>query len=85
MTQDVRPFFLAGRAQATAQTAEVRNPYDGTLVATVALAGPDEYEAATRACVAAAPVVGGPPRTTSRSTWSPTRSRPPSPRATRWS
>ena len=61
MTQDVRPFFLAGRAQATAQTAEVRNPYDGTLVATVALAGPDEYEAATRACVAAAPIVAALP------------------------
>lgn len=55
MTVHVRPLCLAGQSRETATTVEVRSPYDGALVARVSAAGPDEYEEATRACVAAAP------------------------------
>ncbi|HTU99997.1 MAG TPA: aldehyde dehydrogenase family protein [Luteitalea sp.] len=61
MTEVVRPLFLAGHDRHSAETAEVRNPYDGTLVARVSVAGSTEYEEAAQACVAAAPVVAALP------------------------
>ncbi|WP_396623586.1 aldehyde dehydrogenase family protein [Luteitalea sp.] len=61
MTAPIRPLFLAGQLRETASTVEVRSPYDGTLVARVSAAGPDEYEDAARACVAAAPRVAAVP------------------------
>ncbi len=61
MPSDLRPLFLAGRLLTTASSVEVRSPFDGALVATVSTAGPDEYETAARACVAAAPVVAALP------------------------
>ena len=61
MSADVRPLFLAGTRRETRNTAEVRSPYDDGLVARVAVAGSDEYEEATRACVAAAPAVAALP------------------------
>lgn len=61
MPDDVRPLFLAGQQRLTPQAAEVRSPFDGALVARVSVAGPDEYEQAARACVAAAPVVAAVP------------------------
>jgi acyl-CoA reductase-like NAD-dependent aldehyde dehydrogenase len=57
MSADVRPLLLAGTPRKTANTAEVRSPFDGALVARVSVAGPDEYEEAARACVAAAPTL----------------------------
>ncbi|BCS35547.1 dehydrogenase [Luteitalea sp. TBR-22] len=61
MTAPLRPLFLAGQARETAGTVEVRSPYDGSLVAHVSAAGPDEYEEATRACVEAAPRIAALP------------------------
>ena len=61
MSDDVRPLFLAGTRRLTSQTADVRSPYDGQRVARVSIAGPDEYEEATQACVAAAPTVAAVP------------------------
>lgn len=61
MSDDVRPLYLAGERRITPHTAEVRSPFDGQIVARVAVAGPDEYEEAARACVAAAPAVAAVP------------------------
>ena len=61
MSADLRPLFLAGTLRETRTTVEVRSPYDDALVARVSSAGPDEYEEAARACVAAAPVVAALP------------------------
>ena len=41
-----RPFLLGGRAITTGQTAEVRNPYNGDLVAEVSMAGAKEISEA---------------------------------------
>ena len=41
-----RPFLLGNRAVTTAKTAEVRNPYNGDLVAEVCVAGAPEIAAA---------------------------------------
>jgi len=61
MPSDLHPLFLAGCLRTTASSVEVRSPYDGALVARVSTAGPEEYEAAAGACVAAAPVVAALP------------------------
>jgi len=61
MSADLRPLFLGGTPRETSTTVEVRSPYDDALVARVSAAGPDEYEEAARACVAAAPVVAALP------------------------
>jgi glyceraldehyde-3-phosphate dehydrogenase (NADP+) len=61
MTVDLRPLFLAGTRRETSATVEVRSPYDGALVAHASAAGPDEYEEAAAACVAAAPAVAALP------------------------
>ena len=57
MSVDVRPLFLAGSLRETTATVDVRSPYDGALVTRVSTAGPDDYDEAVRACVAAAPAV----------------------------
>ena len=61
MPHETRPLFLAGTLRTTAGSLEVRSPFDGSFVASVAAAGPEEYETAARACVAAAPVVAALP------------------------
>ena len=61
MPTDSRPLFLAGAPRQTPTAVEVRSPFDGSLVARVSAAGPDEYEEAARACVAAAPRVAALP------------------------
>ncbi len=61
MTDQQRPLFLAGTARQTETSVDVRSPFDASLVARVAAAGPAEYEEAARACVAAAPVVAALP------------------------
>ena len=55
------PCSWPARLRETRTTVEVRSPYDDALVARVSAAGPDEYEEAARACVAAAPVVAALP------------------------
>lgn len=57
----VCPLFLAGTPLETSTSVEVRCPYDGSLVAQVSAAGPDEYERAAVACVDAAPRVAALP------------------------
>ena len=37
-----RPFLLGGKTVTTTETAEVRNPYDGEIVAEVCVAGAAE-------------------------------------------
>jgi glyceraldehyde-3-phosphate dehydrogenase (NADP+) len=51
------PFYLAGEWGQSSKPLEVHNPYDGSLVATTWLAGDAEFERATTAAVAAAPVM----------------------------
>jgi acyl-CoA reductase-like NAD-dependent aldehyde dehydrogenase len=46
---DVRPFYVAGRPATGTSTLEVRHPYDGSLVATVALPDPAQVEEAVAA------------------------------------
>jgi len=48
------PFWLAGRSATGEESFDVRNPYDGSLVATVAVPNPDQVEAAVAELEAAA-------------------------------
>ncbi|MET0741536.1 MAG: aldehyde dehydrogenase family protein [Candidatus Nanopelagicales bacterium] len=49
MSPDVRPFFLAGRPALGSDLHEVHNPFDGRLVATVAVPSPEQVEEAVAA------------------------------------
>lgn len=51
------PFFLAGRWARSEAALPVRNPYDGSTVGCTWLAGDAEFERATEAALAAAPVM----------------------------
>ncbi|MGH8968894.1 MAG: aldehyde dehydrogenase family protein [Actinomycetes bacterium] len=46
---DVRPFWVAGRAETGEETFEVRSPYDGEVAAVVAIPTPDQVEEAVTA------------------------------------
>lgn len=46
-----KPLYLAGKFVTTKNTTDVINPYDGSVVETVCMAGPEEIEAATKAAV----------------------------------
>jgi acyl-CoA reductase-like NAD-dependent aldehyde dehydrogenase len=48
-----RPMLLAGRWTDSAESIRVRNPFDGSVVAEVAKAGPAELEKAAAAAVSA--------------------------------
>ncbi|MBG6137039.1 aldehyde dehydrogenase family protein [Longispora fulva] len=48
-------FWVAGQPVTSDRTFDVHHPYDGALVATVAVAGPEHVEAAVTAAVAVAP------------------------------
>jgi acyl-CoA reductase-like NAD-dependent aldehyde dehydrogenase len=54
---DAMQLFLAGEWQEGADRIEVRSPFDGRVVATVARGGPAELEAAAEAAERAAPVM----------------------------
>ncbi|MGH8894712.1 MAG: aldehyde dehydrogenase family protein [Actinomycetes bacterium] len=47
--QDVRPFWLAGRAETGEETFKVRSPYDGQVAAVVAVPTPGQVERAVSA------------------------------------
>jgi glyceraldehyde-3-phosphate dehydrogenase (NADP+) len=49
----VRPNLIGGERVLSGEVAEVRNPFDGSLVARVALAGPEQVERAIQAAQAA--------------------------------
>ena len=51
------PFVIAGKPGRSADTLEVRNPFDGSILGRTWLAGDDEFELAADAAVAAAPVM----------------------------
>jgi acyl-CoA reductase-like NAD-dependent aldehyde dehydrogenase len=53
---DVHGFWVAGAEEVSDTTAEVRSPWDGALVGTVAVTGPDAVERAVAAADAAFPV-----------------------------
>ena len=55
--QPERPFFLAGKWERSARPLEVKNPYDGSVVAVTWLAGDAEFDEAAEAAVAAAAVM----------------------------
>ncbi|RJL21703.1 aldehyde dehydrogenase family protein [Bailinhaonella thermotolerans] len=46
---DVRPFWLAGRAETSGDSFEVTHPYDGSAIAAVAVPTPEQVEEAVRA------------------------------------
>ena len=56
-SSDPLPLFLAGRATTTPHTLEVLNKYDGSPVARVCRAGPEELDQAIQAACAAAPAM----------------------------
>ncbi|MCM3884686.1 aldehyde dehydrogenase family protein [Frankia sp. R82] len=58
---DVQPFWLAGRPAQGPAVLEVRHPYDGALVATVAQPSAEQVEQAVAAAVAVAPQLGALP------------------------
>lgn len=51
------PIYLAGEFRKTSNTLEVRNPYDGSHLAMVCLAGPDELEEAITKAQSVLPVL----------------------------
>ena len=55
MLQETYPLFLGGRAARTGRELPVHDKYTGAVAARVALAGPEELDAAIAAAVAAAP------------------------------
>ena len=61
MSAEPRPLFLAGTLRKTAASVEVRSPFDGALVSSVSIAGPNEHEEAARAAVDAARVTAALP------------------------
>ncbi|MGN6334086.1 MAG: aldehyde dehydrogenase family protein [Motilibacteraceae bacterium] len=61
MDEQVRPNWVAGVPEVGADTREVRHPGDGSLVATVALATPEQVERAVAAAVDVAPRLASTP------------------------
>ena len=59
MLPDIRPLYLAGEPRETRASIEVRDKYDGRVVARVAKADAALLEQAVAACVAAAPAMRG--------------------------
>ncbi|MCW2723305.1 MAG: Aldehyde Dehydrogenase [Frankiales bacterium] len=58
---DVREFWVAGQLETAEETFEVRAPYDGSHLATVAVTSPEQTERAVAAAVAVGPALAGLP------------------------